>query len=44
VFGVSHHPKKDIGIQKKQKNSFWARGFGDIEYHLKGETKRPKGG
>jgi hypothetical protein len=37
-------PKKDIGIQKNKKNPFWPKGFGDIEYHLQGETKKPKGG
>jgi hypothetical protein len=44
---VFWYARKDIGIQKNKKNSFWARGFDDIEYHLLGETKRPnemKGG
>jgi len=37
-------PQKRYRNPEKQKNSFWARGFSDIKYHLEGETQRPKGG
>jgi len=37
-------PQKRYRNSKNKKNPFWPKGFGDIEYHLQGETKKPKGG